>query len=80
MGGSGETQLAVEKFNMRLRETKLLEELSASEKKSKHFRQKKEALHNPNPIIALVGYTNVGKTALLNLCANTDLVSEDKLF
>jgi len=56
---------------MRLRETKLLDELSQTEKKSKHFKQKKEALHNPNPVIALVGYTNVGKTALLNLCANS---------
>jgi GTP-binding protein HflX len=32
------------------------------------------------PVIALIGYTNVGKTALTNLCANSDLSSEDQLF
>jgi len=48
---------------MRLRETKLIEELKILEQKAEHIKRKKEALHNPNPIIALVGYTNVGKTA-----------------
>ena len=65
---------------MRLRETKLIEELKILEQKAEHTKRKKEALHNPNPIIALVGYTNVGKTALLNLCSNAGLESEDKLF
>ncbi len=32
------------------------------------------------PIIALVGYTNAGKTALVNLCSGANLDSEDKLF
>ena len=31
-------------------------------------------------MIALVGYTNAGKTALLNLCAGSSLQSQDKLF
>jgi len=32
------------------------------------------------PIIALVGYTNAGKSALINLCSGSRLESEDRLF
>jgi GTP-binding protein HflX len=32
------------------------------------------------PVIALVGYTNAGKTALMNLIAGSSLESEDMLF
>jgi GTPase len=32
------------------------------------------------PVIALVGYTNAGKTALINMACNEKLESEDKLF
>lgn len=32
------------------------------------------------PVIALVGYTNAGKTALMNLCVGSELKSEDRLF
>ena len=32
------------------------------------------------PVVALVGYTNVGKTALMNLCSGSSLKSEDRLF
>lgn len=32
------------------------------------------------PVVALVGYTNAGKTALMNLCSGSKLESEDRLF
>ena len=41
---------------------------------------KKQHRHSSAPVIALVGYTNAGKTALLNLCAGSSLQSQDKLF
>ena len=42
--------------------------------------QKKQARHRSMPIIALVGYTNAGKTALMNMCSGANLESEDRLF
>jgi GTPase len=41
---------------------------------------KKQQRHNSAPLIAVVGYTNAGKSALINLCCNSDLESYDRLF
>jgi len=80
VGGSGETQLEEEKFTIKLREAKVRKELTSHMKKEKTLRDKKESRHNAMPVIALVGYTNAGKTALVNMCAGSNLVSEDRLF
>ena len=45
-----------------------------------HLLNKKKARHNAMPIIALIGYTNAGKTALINMCSGSKLESEDRLF
>ena len=42
--------------------------------------RKKQSRHNTMPIVALIGYTNAGKTALMNMCCGSELESEDKLF
>ena len=44
------------------------------------MRDKKQSKHNAMPVIALVGYTNAGKTALVNMCSGSKLESEDRLF
>ena len=80
VGGSGETQLAMESYTIKLREAKLRKELEQIKQKDEHFKLKKQQRHSSAPIIALVGYTNAGKTALINLCSGSELESKDKLF
>ena len=79
-GGAGETQLEVEKFTLRLRESKLRKELESSNLRVNHLQSKKISRHNTTPLIAVVGYTNAGKSAIINLCCNSDLESYDRLF
>ena len=80
VGGSGETQLEMEKFNIKIREAKLRKELTLHTQKENNMRDKKQSKHNAMPVIALVGYTNAGKTALVNMCSGSKLESEDRLF
>ena len=42
--------------------------------------QRKRRLQNKEPLICLVGYTNSGKSTILNTLTNSDVLSEDKLF
>ena len=48
--------------------------------KEANMLQKKKARHSSMPVVALVGYTNAGKTALMNLCTGSALESQDRLF
>ena len=80
VGGSGETQLSLEKYNIKLREAKLRKELDSTIQRETHLMNKKKARHNAMPMIALIGYTNAGKTALINMCSGSKLESEDRLF
>ena len=41
MGGSGETQLSMEQYTIKLREAKLQKELELLQKRENHFKQKK---------------------------------------
>ena len=80
VGGAGETQLDIERYNIKLREAKLKKELAEHIAKGEHIQRKKQNRHNSMPVIALVGYTNAGKTALMNMCSGSQLDSEDRLF
>ncbi len=42
--------------------------------------QRKQRKKNETPVIAIVGYTNAGKSTLLNTLARADVLAEDKLF
>lgn len=79
LGGSGEKQIELEKRMIATRENELKERIfKASEQKKKEILSRKE--NNPIPSVSLIGYTNSGKTAIMNLLAKSNLDSEDVLF
>jgi GTPase len=76
--GPGETQLEVDRRRIHRRMRKLKEDLEQAEKvrrtKSKDREQRKV------PIVALVGYTNAGKSSLLNVMTGARVLVRDALF
>src|SRR5262245_4854740 len=76
--GPGETQLEVDKRAIRTRISHLKEEL----KKVSAHRQRYRAQRKRSriPTVALVGYTNAGKSTLLNRLAKADVYVADQLF
>ena len=78
MRGPGETKL---ELNRRILE-KEMENLKSQIAKIKEQRQqsRKERLKSDLPKIALVGYTNSGKTSLLNLLVRENIYADDKYF
>lgn len=80
IGGAGETQLQVERYNLKVREARLTEKLSKLQAKEQRDKEKRQNAHKSQPLVALIGYTNAGKSALTNLCTGADLESRDLLF
>ena len=80
VGGSGETALEMEKQNLKDRQAKLSKELSDLNDREHHRKIKSTHKFNQMPVIALVGYTNAGKSAIANLTTGATLESEDRLF
>ena len=80
LGGSGETQLELEKRKIATREALLREELKKFEEKRKIEREARRNNSLTTPTIGLVGYTNAGKTALMNILSRKEFESENKLF
>ena len=76
--GPGEKKLEVDKRRIRRRIYELGEELKDVEKQRSLRRDRREK--NPLPLIALVGYTNAGKSTLLNAVSDAGVLAEDKLF
>ncbi len=76
--GPGETQLEVDRRVIRRRISDLKKEISSLRKhRALHRERRKRDRYN---IISLVGYTNAGKSTLLNALTGADLYTEDKLF
>jgi len=80
VGGSGETQLELEKRKVATREALLREELKKFEEKRKVEREARRNNALNTPTVGLVGYTNAGKTALMNVLSRKEFESENKLF
>jgi GTP-binding protein HflX len=80
VGGSGETQLELEKRKVSLREGQIKEILAKLTERRKIEREYRREKASSIPTFALLGYTNAGKTALMNSMAGTSLESENKLF
>ena len=76
--GPGETQLEVDRRRVQERIAKIEREL-ASVRKTRAV-QREGRRRNQWPVIAVVGYTNAGKSTLLNLLTGADVVAENKLF
>ena len=75
-GGSGEKEIETDRRVIRQEITKLKEELEKIDKQRKTQRQSRSSVVRA----ALVGYTNVGKSTLMNLLSKADVKAENKLF
>lgn len=78
IGGAGEAQIEVDRRIVRDRIAKLREELVLVRRQRNN--QRKSRRRNGVPTAALVGYTNSGKSSLLNVLTEADVLREDKLF
>jgi GTP-binding protein HflX len=76
--GPGETQLEVDRREISRRITKLKIEIEKIREHRQQYRQQRK--RSKTPIVALVGYTNAGKSTLLNKLAKTDIYVADQLF
>ncbi|HRH32170.1 MAG TPA: GTPase HflX [bacterium] len=77
-GGSGEGNTEAMKRHLREQEQRVLEKLKAYE--GQHAEQRKNRSRNDFKTVALVGYTNAGKTSLLNALTKRKEYAADKLF
>lgn len=76
--GPGETKLEVDRRRIRKRLGKLERDLDHLTRERKTRRKQREL--KPIPIVSIVGYTNVGKSTLLNSLTMSNETAEDKLF
>lgn len=76
--GPGETKLEVDRRKIRTRISKVKADLEQI--KSHRALHRKQRDEFPYPQISLVGYTNAGKSTLLNSLAHADILAKDQLF
>ncbi len=76
--GPGESQLETDRRLIRQKIHRLEGQIEQVRKHRKLYRQKR--VKSGIPVVALVGYTNSGKSTLLNALTHADVLVEDKLF
>ena len=76
--GEGETQIEVDRRLIRKKIAKLKEKLQSVIKQRKTQRKKREK--KPVPSISIIGYTNAGKSSLLNSLTSSHTYTDNKLF
>ncbi|MBS1507075.1 MAG: GTPase HflX [Bacteroidetes bacterium] len=75
-GGAGEKEIETDRRVVRSQISKLKEDLKKIDKQRQTQRKSREGIVR----VALVGYTNVGKSTLMNLLSKADVKAENKLF
>jgi GTP-binding protein HflX len=75
-GGAGEKEIETDRRVVRTQITKLKEDLEKIDKQRQTQRKSRSGVVR----VALVGYTNVGKSTLMNLLSKADVKAENKLF
>jgi GTPase len=78
LGGPGETQIEADRRLIRDRMARIRRELDQVKRTRGLHRDRRQRA--PWPVIALVGYTNAGKSTLFNRMTNADVRAEDLLF
>jgi GTPase len=76
--GPGETQLEVDRREIRTRIKHLKEQIEKLRVHRQQYRSRRKKSFTP--VVALVGYTNAGKSTLLNKVSKSDVYVADKLF
>ena len=78
LGGPGETQIESDRRQIRNRIDKIKREIDKIKKTRELHRKARKMV--PYPIVALVGYTNAGKSTLFNYLTGADVMAQDMLF
>ena len=78
LGGPGETQIEADRRLIRDRMARIRRELDQVKRTRALHRGRRQRA--PWPVIALVGYTNAGKSTLFNVMTGDEVVAEDMLF
>ena len=76
--GPGETKLETDRRHIRRRISRLEEELETV--KNVRNEQRRSRLRREVPLVALIGYTNAGKSTLLNMLTGAGIHAENRLF
>jgi GTP-binding protein HflX len=76
--GPGETQIETDRRILRTKIHRLEKQIEAVRRHRALYREKRK--RSGIPVVSLVGYTNAGKSTLLNALAKADVVAENKLF
>ncbi|MEM7068356.1 MAG: GTPase HflX [Pseudomonadota bacterium] len=78
VGGPGETQIEADRRMIQERINRLERDLEKVRKTRQLHRSKRQKI--PHPVVALVGYTNAGKSTLFNYLTDADVLAKDLLF
>lgn len=78
LGGPGETQIEADRRMIRNRMARIRKQLEDARRTRQLQRSKRQRA--PWPVVALVGYTNAGKSTFFNRLTGSDVMAEDMLF